>query len=284
MLRSLSTGVSGLQQFQQQMDVIGNNISNVNTTAYKGSQTNFADAFSVSLQGQASSSMQVGTGVTTGEITNTFSQGTLTETGAPSHLAIDGNGFFVVRNTITDEQFLTRDGTFHTDKEGYLITASGMRVQGFSEAGVTPDVVGAARGDVRIDLTGAPAPVDPLVTQGISKYSIDDTGKITARLNDGREFVRGQVLMHNVRDPQVLEKAGDNLYSGFQSAGLVTADPSVAGTAGLGSIKSGKLETSNVDLAAQFSAMIRTQRAFQASARIISTSDEFLQELVNLKR
>ena len=68
MLRSLNSGVSGLQQFQQRMDVIGNNIANVNTTGFKAAAVNFAETFSQTLRGGGNSSMQVGTGVTTASI------------------------------------------------------------------------------------------------------------------------------------------------------------------------------------------------------------------------
>src|SRR5687768_9867603 len=110
MLRSLNAGVSGIQQFQAKLDVIGNNIANSNTVAYKTARTDFADSFSQTLQvssagssGSAGTvSMQVGSGVTTSAIKSIFSQGAVTRTGVLSDLAISGEGFFVVRDTITD--------------------------------------------------------------------------------------------------------------------------------------------------------------------------------------
>ena len=111
---------------------------------------------------------------------------------------------------------------------------------------------------------------------------------VKVRLSDGSEYTRGQVLLQRFSDPQALQKEGLNLYSGIGSAGPLgggTAPLAEApGTNGLGRIESGALELSNVDLANEFTSMITTQRAFQASARIITTSDEMLQELVNLKR
>jgi flagellar hook protein FlgE len=102
------------------------------------------------------------------------------------------------------------------------------------------------------------------------------------QLQDGTLFARGQVLLQNFRSPESLIKEGNNLFSGLSAAGALAA-PAAAGTNGLGNIVPGSLEMSNVDLAAEFSDLITTQRAFQASARIITTSDEILQELVNLK-
>ena len=123
----------------------------------------------------------------------------------------------------------------------------------------------------------------PFSTIPVASYAIDQTGKINVRLSDGTEFVRGQVLLQNFTDPQVLVKEGDNLYSGLSSAGPL-ATPASPGSSGLGKVESGALELSNVDLANEFASLITTQRAFQANARIITTSDEMLQELLTLKR
>src|SRR5690348_9873556 len=102
MLRSLNSAVSGIQQFQEKMDVIGNNIANVNTTGYKAARVDFEDSFSQTLRASAPSTngtaginaIQVGTGVTTGAIKNTFRQGGLARTEVPTEMAIDGEGFF----------------------------------------------------------------------------------------------------------------------------------------------------------------------------------------------
>ena len=122
---------------------------------------------------------------------------------------------------------------------------------------------------------------------GCATFVIGTPGAYNVNLSDGTQFVRGQILMQNFRDPQGLVKEGDNLYSGIGSAGpLGGATPTMAAadTNGLGRIQAGALELSNVDLANEFTSMITAQRAFQATSRIITTSDEMLQELVNLKR
>lgn len=283
MIRSLNSGVTGIQQFQERLDVIANNISNVNTTAFKSARVNFADSFSQTLRtsaaGGASSSgqaaLQVGTGVNTAAIQNLFGQGAISRTGNATDLAISGQGFFTVRDVISGSTFATRAGEMHTDANGYFVTDKGMRLQGYSNAGLS------ALGDIKIDTTGAPATASPTAT--VASYAIDQTGKVNVRLSDGTEFVRAQVLLQNFTDPQVLTKEGDNLFSGLASAGPLTT-PGSPGAAGLGKLESGALELSNVDLANEFSTLITTQRAFQANTRIITTSDEVLQELVNLKR
>jgi flagellar hook protein FlgE len=287
MLRSLTSAISGLQNFQQRMDVIGNNIANVNTTGFKSARVDYADSFSQTLResviggpgGSGISSMQIGSGVTTGAIRNLYTQGAVARTGVQTDLAIAGEGYFVVRDAVSDLQFVTRAGDFRIDSSGYLITNTGHRLQGYNDADLT------TIGDLKIDLTGKPATSDPDAT--ISSWSIDSEGKINVSLSDGTQFVRGQVLLQNFRDPQALVKEGNSLYSGIETAGPLggpTPTPGKPGVAGLGFIQAGALELSNVDLANEFSTMITAQRAFQATARVISTSDELLQELVNLKR
>ncbi len=272
MLSSLNSGVSGIQQMQQRMDVIGNNIANVNTTGFKSARALFADTFSQAMNG---SSYQVGSGVTTSSIRSEFSQGTISQTGAPADMAIDGNGFFVVRNPLDGSTYATRSGEFHKDNSGYLVNDAGYRVQGFSDAGLT------TRGDLMINSTGAPSTAAADAT--VTGLGFDNEGKLTVRLSDGTSFVRGQVLLQDFQNPQTLVKEGGNLYSNMASAGPLTQTLAPKSN-GLGTISSGAIETSNVDLTSEFASLITTQRAFQANAKIITTSDEILQDVVNLKR
>ena len=273
MLRSLNSGVSALQQFQGELDVIGNNIANSNTTGFKSARVDFEDALSQTLQGAGpgTPTMQVGTGVTTDQISNVFQQGTINRTGGPTDLAISGNGFFIVRNAATGDQFVTRAGDFHLDSNNFLVTADGLRVQGFNDTALT------TVGDIQIDNVGS------ISAAPVAAFNFAPNGQINVRQTDGTQFVRGQVLMQSATNPEALLKEGNNLWSNLANAGPLAA-PSVAGTNGLGNIVASSLELSNVDLANEFSQLITTQRAFQASARIITTSDEILQELVNLKR
>ena len=273
MLRSLNTAVSGLQQFQEDIDVIGNNIANVNTTGFKDSRVDFEDTLSQAI-GAGSPSNQVGTGVTTGAINTNYNQGTINNTGVSSDLAIAGQGFFMVRNSASNAQFVTRAGDFHLDSTGYLVTNDGLRVQGYSDTGLT------TIGDLQIDPTGAPATATPGAT--VQSWNIDPTGKITVTLSDNTQFVRGQVLLQNYSNPGALIKEGSNLYSATITAGPL-AQPTAPNSKGLGEIQSGALEMSNVDLTTEMANLITAQRAFQANARVITTSDEILQEVTSLK-
>ena len=110
MLNSLNSGVAGLRNFQSKLDLIGNNIANSNTVAYKSANTTFADAFSQTLHGggSAGGTLQVGSGVTTSQIRTDFSRGTFQKTGRESDVYINGqDGFFIVKDA-SGAEFATR--------------------------------------------------------------------------------------------------------------------------------------------------------------------------------
>ena len=288
MLRSLTSAISGLQSFQQRLDVIGNNIANVNTTGFKGARVGLSDSFSQTLRSSSAGtggtsgvpSMQIGLGVGIQSISNLYTQGALSRTSVGTDLAITSAGYFVVKDPVSSNEYVTRAGDFTVDESGYLVTNSGMRVQGFDDSALTNI------GDILIDTTGMPATSDPTAT--MVSFAIDLEGKVNVNLTDGTQFVRAQLLLQNFSNPQGLMKEGNNLYSSIGAAGplggATSPTPAAAGTNGLGKIQAGALELSNVDLATEFTSLITTQRAYQANARVITTSDEMLQELVNLKR
>jgi flagellar hook protein FlgE len=272
MVRSLNSGVSGIQSFQGKLDVIGNNIANSNTLGFKSGRADFEDSFSQSLSG-GTTNYQVGSGVSTATVKSLFMQGTLSRTLVPTDVAIEGDGFFIVRDPISGNNFATRAGAFDIDSQGYLVTSDGFRVQGYQDATLT------TRGDIRIDDSGKPADN----TGVFQRFNIDTDGRVKVVLSNGTSFDRGQILLQRFQNPNALVKEGNNLFSSMDLAGALAQSESPR-TNGLGQIKSGHLEMSNVDIANEFTSMITTQRGFQASARIITTSDEMLQEVVNLKR
>jgi flagellar hook protein FlgE len=276
MLTSLSSAVSGLDSFQQDMDVIGNNIANINTTGFKAGRVQFADSFSDTLEAATANSVQVGTGVFDQAIGTNWTAGAASATGINTDLAITGNGFFVVADPTTSAQYVTQDGSFSADPNGYLVTAGGQRVQGYSDAGLS------TLGSIKIDTTGAPA-ASIAAGATVSSFTIDTKGKINVTLSDGTTFTRGQVLLQNFQDPQALVSQSGNLYSNQAAAGPLTA-MSAPGSSGLGSIQSGALELSNVDLSSEMANLITAQRGFEANSKIVTTSDEVLQTLVNMKR
>lgn len=139
MMRSLYSGVSGLQNHQVRMDVIGNNISNVNTIGFKKGRVNFQDMISQSMGGAAKPTdelggvnpKQVGLGMAVASIDTIHTQGSLQTTGKMDDLAIQGNGFFIMSSGA--KQYYTRAGAFGLDQEGILVNpANGMKVQGWT--------------------------------------------------------------------------------------------------------------------------------------------------------
>jgi flagellar hook protein FlgE len=284
MIGSLQTGVSGLQHFQEELEVIGNNIANVSTNGYKSASMQFADTFSQSFGSTGSgSSMQIGTGVASASVDSDYTQGTFNPTGIKSNLGINGSGFFVVKDPSSGVNFVTRDGGFKTDTNGYLVSATGYRVQGY--VGTAPFSSSSTIGDLQINSAKAIAALNDTTSPAptLVDYTIDAAGQINASLSDGTIGVIGQVVLQNFANPQALQKQGNNLFFYTTDAGPLAA-PAAPKTAGLGLLQSGVTESSNVDLAGQMAAMITAQRAFEANAKIVTTSDEVLQTLVNLKR
>lgn len=284
LIGTLTSGVSAMRSFTKGLEVIGNNISNVNTVGYKSSQASYSDSFSNTLRGPSpsngatpnTSSTQVGTGVRISGIASNYGQGGLTTTGVASDLGISGNGFFRVVNSVDGQEYASRAGNFRFDDQGFLVSAEGYRVQGLT--GSPPTAVG----DVR--LNQAP----PVGTQ-LQSYSIDRLGNVVEFYSDGSSVTTNRLLLQSYSDPSALQKVGNNLYTGFAAAGAVggvalSAANNGPGENGLGTIESGTLELSNVDLTEQFANMITTQRSFQASARLVTVSDSVLEDIVNLKR
>ena len=475
MIRALNTGVLGMRQFQSSLDVIGNNLANINTVAYKGARVEFATTLSQTLRAPTPDTattsgrvgFQIGNGMTVSSIKNQFTQGSMRNTGVRTDMAINGPGFFLIKDTTTNQLFATRAGDFREDKNGYLVTNDGYRVQGRNQ--MSPAYSAAEQtgiGDIRLDvgqytperngvsvdysanlftktahgystgnqvkfssiaptvaneavnndsvfyvakttdntfslhksaadaataanpvnftgnsttaLTGfatdvannkvslsghglttgdtvylkdgtLPESLVPgqsyyvrvdnddvyfhksaddaanaantigLSTAGsndfnlykdsgslgalsleggasISQYNLGADGKIQMLLTDGTQYDRGQVLLQTFKNEQTLIKEGANRFSNLAAAGAfgvagngagateILANAQNPGEGGTGSIAPGSLELSNVDMADEFSRMITTQRAFQANARVISTADEILKEMMALKR
>ncbi|MGE0863995.1 MAG: flagellar hook protein FlgE [Vicinamibacterales bacterium] len=125
-----SSSLSGLNVNQQKLNVIGNNLANINTIGFKASTVQFMDLVSQSVGGSSANPMQVGLGVMTGSISPSFKQGGIENTGVPTNVAIQGNGFFVVGDA--SNRSYTRAGDFSFDADGMLVTADGLPVQGFT--------------------------------------------------------------------------------------------------------------------------------------------------------
>lgn len=320
MLRSLYSGVSGMRANQTKMDVIGNNISNSTTTAFKSGRVRFQDLFSQTMANASgpsatgkggSNPRQVGLGVTLAAVDTIMTGGSLQSTGRDLDFGIENDGFFAVSSDSTGAvKNYTRDGAFFTDYQGNLVNSNGMRVLGYMNsdynASSTPPYTATDTGAIQdtttltsYDPTKAdeekaamdllkPMVIPTTITNAdnevvkLESFSVDSTGLISGVYSDGNTYSLGRIGMVKFQNPAGLEKTGSNCYVETRNSGPV--EVGIAGTSGFGDIKQGVLEMSNVDLANEFTDMIVTSRAYQANSKTITTSDEMLQTLLELKR
>ncbi|WEG15613.1 flagellar basal body rod protein FlgG [Alkalihalophilus pseudofirmus] len=262
MLRSMYSGISGMRNFQTKLDVIGNNISNVNTFGFKKGRATFKDMVSQQIAGATGpqagarggvNARQVGLGSQLASIDTIHTQGSLQNTNRALDLGISGDGFFQVTDgAIT---YFTRAGNFYLDSSGDIVNSDGLRLVG--------------TGNMNIPSSA-------------QSFSIGADGSINYINEQGVLTPGGTIQLANFANPEGLTKAGENLYLQSTNSGVPGAQ--TPGNGGTGTLVAGTLEMSNVDLSEEFTEMIVAQRGFQANTRIITTSDEILQELVNLKR
>ncbi|WP_096199366.1 flagellar basal body rod protein FlgG [Bacillus sp. FJAT-45350] len=316
MLRSMYAGVSGMKNFQAKLDVIGNNISNVNTFGFKKGRTTFQDLVSQQLNGATGPTVfqggrnasQVGLGSSLASIDTIHTQGSLQNTGRELDLGISGDGFFVVGRAIEDGLWedpedrvadpdeinlnYTRAGNFYLDKNGFIVNTDGLYLMGKTsedEEGATSlEDIGQDFGRIKIP-------------SNAQSFSIGADGTINYINSGGELRIAGQLILANFANPDGLQKVGSNLYQvtansgipigeddglggGFGDEEIMWESFSSPGLNGTGQLVAGALEMSNVDLSEEFTEMIVAQRGFQANTRMITTSDEILQELINLKR
>jgi flagellar hook protein FlgE len=275
MMRGMFAAISGLKSHQVMLDVTANDIANVNTIGYKSARTTFKDSLNQVQRGASgpgggtggANAAQIGLGVQLGSIDNLMQGGSLQSTGNPLDVAIQtGSGFFRVSTSNaapptpgTNFEY-TRAGNFTTNAEGYLVTQDGYYVQG-QDAGGAAQLI----------------QIDP----DASNIAIAQNGEVTFVDTGGTRQSAGFLTLATFANPAGLERSGSNRW--LQTANSGVENPSTPGP-GVGFTTAGAIEMSNVDLAQTFTNMITAQRGFQANSRVISTADEMLQDLVNLKR
>ncbi len=276
MMRAMFAAISGLKNHQTMLDVTANNIANVNTVGYKASRTTFKDSLSQMQIGAAApggglggrNAAQVGLGVQLGSVDNLMGGGALQATGNVTDLAIQGPGMFVIGSGTppalpTTFQY-TRAGNFTFNSEGFLTTQEGDYVMGRNAPGA-----------------GAPNTYIQ-VPKEATDVSIGQEGAVTfVPAGGGPRETAGYVQLVTFANPAGLQRTSGNRWIASPASGAAEEGTPDAER---GLTISGNLEMSNVDLASEFTNMISAQRGFQANSRVISTSDEMLQDLVNLKR
>jgi flagellar hook protein FlgE len=283
MLRSLFSAISGLRANQFMLDVTGNNIANANTAGYKSSNVVFQDTLSQMLtagaapnaSGGGTNPIQVGLGVQVGGTSANFGQGSAQTTGKATNLMISGDGFFEIKRG--NENLYTRAGAFDFDSQGSLVSPDGDIVQGYPSDGnggidTTAAPVNISIPEIASDTSGNP----------LTSYNIGSDGVITGVYSDGTKTPLFQVALANFANPGGLDKVGDTAFRASTNSG--TPVVGTAGSGRLGKLMGGAIEMSNVDLASEFTNLIIAQRGFQATSRVITTSDQVLEDLVNMKR
>jgi flagellar basal-body rod protein FlgG len=246
---------TGLDAQQTEMAVISNNLANVNTTGFKEDRAAFEDLLyqnqtqagaDTSQTTQSPSGMSIGTGVQVVATEKDYSQGSLTHTGNPLDVAVQGQGFFQIQMPDGTLAY-TRDGTFQTNAQGQLVTSSGYLVQ----PGIT-------------------------VPQGAQSVTIGNDGTVSVTLAGQSAATQiGQLQLANFINPPGLQPIGQNLL--VQSAASGAPQTGSPGTNGLGTLTQGQLESSNVNVVEELVNMIQTQRAYEMNSKAISTTDQMLQ-------
>jgi len=217
---ALFTGTSGLRALGHGMSVVGDNVANLNTTAFKGSRISFSDIMAQSIN-TAAGSGQLGRGATLQALYPIFTQGSFESTANPTDLAIAGNGFFIVRDPrTTGNVFYTRDGQFMIDKNGYLVNAAGLRVQGWRIDEDTGDITGAIT-DIQIDRSSPP--VKTSLVDVITNLNAEIERTITIDTAGGTPSTDDDVTF---ADNSITDNNGVTLYGKWNAS----SDPPIATT------------------------------------------------------
>lgn len=257
MIRSLHIAKTGLEAQQMQLDVISNNLANVSTAGFKRSRAVFEDLLHQTLrqpgaqstqQTQLPTGLMLGTGVKPVATEKIFTQGNLQQTGNSLDIAINGQGFFQVSLPDGTTAY-TRDGSFHLDSQGQLVTSSGYAL--------------------------SPAITIPANAQAIT-VGKDGTISVTQPGQSASTQV-GSIQLANFINPAGLQPQGENLF--VETAASGTATTNTPGSNGVGMLNQGYVETSNVNVVEELVAMIQTQRAYEIGSKAVQTSDQMLQRL-----
>jgi flagellar hook protein FlgE len=315
MMKSLSSAVSGLKAQQTAMNVIGNNIANVNTSGYRSSSTEFEDLFyeTLSAGSDVTNPSQIGYGSTVQGVSKNMTSGGATTTDDPDDLYINGDGYFAVCTSATDSSgnatttpsYYTRVGNLSWNENGYLVDGNGNYVMGTISTDTS--VASTALAPIRLvksyyytsstdsstgvtTKTNANVEITPAIYGELRDITFNTDGSITATYDSKNititsssgSVVSTKIALATFVNENGLSAVGNNNYSATAASGAA-----VYGTASNGNttkIQSDALESSNTDIATEFTTMITTQRGFQANSRVITTSDTMLEELINLKR
>jgi flagellar basal-body rod protein FlgG len=253
MLRAFSTAATGMTAQQMTVDTIANNLANMSTTGFKRSQIAFQDLLYVKMAEpgrevasgvNAPNGIEVGSGVRPAATTKIYTPGELQNTGRNLDVAISGDGFFQVTMPNGDKRY-TRDGSLQQNANGLLVTSSGYSLE----------------------------PAITIPTDAVS-VDIGPDGSVSVKNTAGTTSVVGTIQLAKFANPAGLSSEGGNLLAETEASGSPTlANP---GLQGLGTLQSGFLEQSNVEMVTELVNLITAQRAYETNSRAIKAGDDML--------
>jgi flagellar basal-body rod protein FlgG len=253
--------VSGMLANQRALDVVSNNLANANTTGFKRAVAHTTDVgYQAGITAPVPGGLDVhllgiGEGTQLADINHEFMPGTVQATGNPFDVALQGDGFFQVTQPDGSTAY-TRDGSFDVDADGRLVTAGGLPVQ--SDQGT-----------------------DLVLPQDALSARMDDTGELIATDSTGAEQVVGSLGISQFTNNAGLQADGQNLWTATAASG--PANPVTLGAPTAPTVVAGALESSNVDMADEFTRLIQAQRGYQLNAKVVQSWDEIQQMANNLR-
>lgn len=256
-------GISGLNSFSAAINVTSDNIANANTTGFKSSNVRFGDMVSSYYSTQGVDPDRMGAGSSVLGIATNFSEGSMISTNTWSNVAVNGDGYFSVKDPAGTTPYYTRDGDFHVDKSGNLVNGLGYQV---------------------LDTTGAPIVVDTPATPQYTNYSIDTKGQIwgTPVAGGAAVAIGNPLQLSTFPNQDGLIRHGNNLYVAGGDAG--TAVTGAPNSGPRGSLQNNTLEGSNVDLGSEMVNLIVYHADYNANSKSITTANDMMTTVVNLIR
>jgi len=273
MVRSLWSAASGMIAQQTNLDVIANNLANVNSTGYKSETAEFKSLLYQTMQTETTTangtnkpiSAQVGLGVRNSSVTSVFNQGSLLASESPTAFAIEGKGFFAVRDIDGSTKY-TRNGNFT-----------------FATGGGTNLVLTTSDGLPVLTTTGQPIQINTN-TYSASKITVDAEGRLCyPDANNNAQPIGMQIGLYQFSNPSGLEKVNDTMYNVTAASGAAMNESTNA-RLDKSKIVQGYLEGSSVQVVDEMVNMIVAQRAYEMNSKAITTSDQMMEIANNLKR
>lgn len=278
---SFYISLSGLKAAQTDLSTVANNVANVNSTAFKKSKAVFGDIFAAAPM--QTTTQVAGQGVRALGINQQFTQGTIETTDKTLDLAITGEGFFTVKRTADNQIGYTRNGAFAVDEDRYVVDTTGARLQVIPLDPTTgdPTVTGAL---TPASLTDLQVPTNwPAGGTGnqLTSVGVSEEGKITGVYADGSTVYLGATAIAAFNSQEGLRQQGDAHWTATNASGPAMLG---MGNSGLyGSVRSGALERSNVDITEELVALISAQRNFQANSKAIEAANTLSTTIVNMR-